>query len=138
MAILSVKNIKKTYTTRFGGNQVQALKNVTFDVEQGEYVAIMGESGSGQDDAAQYSGRAGQADLSGPVLTGTAGIWPRIKDIRAWLHSGGINLGFVFQEFQSAGHVLPAGQHLSAAGAGWECGYAEHERSRLTADCGKA
>ena len=37
MAILSVKNIKKTYTTRFGGNQVQALKNVTFDVEQGEY-----------------------------------------------------------------------------------------------------
>lgn len=48
MAILSVKNIKKTYTTRFGGNQVQALKNVTFDVEQGEYVAIMGESGSGK------------------------------------------------------------------------------------------
>lgn len=42
MAILSVKNIKKTYITRFGGNQVQALKNVTFDVEQGEYVAIMG------------------------------------------------------------------------------------------------
>ena len=37
MAILSVKNLKKIYTTRFGGNQVQALKNVTFDVECGEY-----------------------------------------------------------------------------------------------------
>lgn len=47
MAILEVNNVKKVYTTRFGGNQVQALTNVTFSVEKGEYVAIMGESGSG-------------------------------------------------------------------------------------------
>lgn len=47
MSILEVKGLKKTYTTRFGGNQVQALKNVSFSVEEGEYVAIMGESGSG-------------------------------------------------------------------------------------------
>ena len=47
MAILEVKNLKKIYTTRFGGAQVQALSNVTFSVEPGEYVAIMGESGSG-------------------------------------------------------------------------------------------
>ena len=46
MSILEVKGLKKTYTTRFGGNQVQALKNVSFSVEEGEYVAIMGESGS--------------------------------------------------------------------------------------------
>ena len=48
MEILNVSNLKKTYTTRFGGNQVQALKGVTFSVERGEYVAIMGESGSGK------------------------------------------------------------------------------------------
>ena len=48
MAILSVENLKKTYTTRFGGNQVKALTNVSFQVEEGEYVAIMGESGSGK------------------------------------------------------------------------------------------
>ena len=48
MAILEVKNLKKIYTTRFGGAQVQALSNVTFSVEPGEYVAIMGESGSGK------------------------------------------------------------------------------------------
>ena len=30
MAILEVRNLKKTYTSRFGGNQVQALKNVYF------------------------------------------------------------------------------------------------------------
>lgn len=48
MALLDVKNVKKIYTTRFGKNQVEALKNVTFSVEEGEYVAIMGESGSGK------------------------------------------------------------------------------------------
>lgn len=47
MKILDVHNIRKIYTTRFGGNQVQALKDVTFSVENGEFVAIMGESGSG-------------------------------------------------------------------------------------------
>ena len=45
MAILEVRNLKKIYTTRFGGNQVQALADLNFSVEKGEYVAIMGESG---------------------------------------------------------------------------------------------
>ena len=48
MSLLEVTNLKKIYTTRFGGNKVQALSNVTFSVEEGEYVAIMGESGSGK------------------------------------------------------------------------------------------
>ena len=47
MALLEVTNIKKIFSTRFGGNKVQALSNVTFSVEEGEFVAIMGESGSG-------------------------------------------------------------------------------------------
>lgn len=46
MTLLEVKNLKKTYNTRFGGTPVQALSNVTFSVEEGEYIAIMGESGS--------------------------------------------------------------------------------------------
>ena len=36
MAILEVNNVKKVYTTRFGGNQVQALTDVSFSVEKGE------------------------------------------------------------------------------------------------------
>lgn len=39
MAILEVKNIKKVYTTRFGSVKVQALNDVNFSVEEGEYVA---------------------------------------------------------------------------------------------------
>ena len=48
MTLLDVRNVKKVYTTRFGGNKVEALHNITFSVEQGEYLAIMGESGSGK------------------------------------------------------------------------------------------
>ena len=48
MALLEVSNVKKIYSTRFGENKVQALSNVTFSVEEGEFVAIMGESGSGK------------------------------------------------------------------------------------------
>ena len=43
MSLLEVKNVKKIYTTRFSNQQVQALSNVTFSVEKGEYVAIMGD-----------------------------------------------------------------------------------------------
>ena len=41
MALLEVKNLKKVYTTRFTQNQVQALTNVNFSVNKGEYVAIL-------------------------------------------------------------------------------------------------
>lgn len=56
MTILEVSCLKKVYTTRLGGNQVQALADVSFSVEEGEYVAIMGES------AAEYSGSTGSPD----------------------------------------------------------------------------
>lgn len=34
MSLLEVTNLKKIYTTRFGGNKVQALTNVNFSVEK--------------------------------------------------------------------------------------------------------
>ncbi|MDE6566249.1 MAG: ATP-binding cassette domain-containing protein, partial [Lachnospiraceae bacterium] len=44
--ILSVKNVSKVYG--MGENAVQALKNVNFEMEQGEFVALQGTSGSGK------------------------------------------------------------------------------------------
>lgn len=32
MSILTVENLRKVYSTRFGGNRVEALKNVSFSV----------------------------------------------------------------------------------------------------------
>ena len=45
MNLLEVKNLRKVYTTRFGGTQVEALRSVSFGLEKGEYTAVMGESG---------------------------------------------------------------------------------------------
>ena len=96
MAILEVSNLKKIYTTRFGGNKVQALSNVTFSVEKGEYVAIMGESGSGKTTllnilAALDRPTAGKVMLEGKELSG-------IKEAEMATFRRE-NLGFVFQEF---------------------------------------
>lgn len=41
MSILEVSGLRKVYTSRLGGSRVEALRNVSFTVEQGEYVAIM-------------------------------------------------------------------------------------------------
>ena len=96
MTILEVQNLKKTYTTRFGGNQVEALKNVTFSVEEGEYVAIMGESGSGKTTllnilAALDKPTGGRIKLKGRDLSTV----PE-REIATFRRQ---NLGFVFQDF---------------------------------------
>ena len=46
MPLIEIKNIVKTYTT--GEDSFNALNGVSFSVEKGEFVAIMGTSGSGK------------------------------------------------------------------------------------------
>ena len=47
MRILDVENVRKVYGGTGGRVSVEALTNVSFSVEKGEFIAIMGESGSG-------------------------------------------------------------------------------------------
>lgn len=96
MALLDVKNVKKIYTTRFGGNPVQALSNVSFSVEKGEYVAIMGESGSGKTTLLNILA-ALDKPTSGEVLLNSKSIVSiKEKDISAFRRD---NLGFIFQDY---------------------------------------
>ena len=96
MNILQVSDLRKVYTTRFGGQSVEALRAVTFDVEQGEYVAVMGESGSGKTTllnilAALDKPTSGQVQLEGKDIG-------KVKDadMAAFRRD---HLGFVFQDF---------------------------------------
>ena len=96
MSLLHVEGLKKVYTTRFGGQQVETLRDVNFEVEEGEYVAIMGESGSGKTTllnilAALDRPTAGSVLLDGKDLAGV-----RESDMAAFRRD---HLGFVFQEF---------------------------------------
>ncbi len=96
MDILEVNNLRKIYTTRFGGAKVQALSNVSFTVEEGEFVAIMGESGSGKTTllnilAALDKPTSGEVSLRGKKLSSV-----KDKDIAKFRRD---NLGFVFQDF---------------------------------------
>ena len=96
MTILEVHNLKKIYTTRFGGNPVQALSQVSFSVEEGEYVAIMGESGSGKTTLLNILA-ALDKPTSGEVLLGGRSLSTlKEKELAAFRRE---NLGFVFQDF---------------------------------------
>ena len=96
MSILSVSGVQKIYTTRFGGNKVEALKSVSFQVEQGEYVAIMGESGSGKTTLLNILAALDKPTSGSVVLDGKDLSKIKESQVAAFRRD---NLGFVFQEF---------------------------------------
>ena len=96
MSILNVSGIQKVYTTRFGGNKVEALKSVSFGVEQGEYVAIMGESGSGKTTLLNILAALDKPTSGAVVLDGKDLSKIKESQVAAFRRD---NLGFVFQEF---------------------------------------
>ena len=96
MPLLEVSHLQKIYTTRFGGNQVEALKNVNFSVEPGEYAAIMGESGSGKTTLLNILAALDRPTSGEVLLNGRALSDIREKDMAAFRRT---HLGFVFQDF---------------------------------------
>lgn len=96
MSLLQVHNLKKIYTTRFGGNRVQALRDVNFSVERGEYVAIMGESGSGKTTLLNILAALDRPTGGKVLLNGDDIVAVKEKALSAFRRK---NLGFVFQDF---------------------------------------
>jgi putative ABC transport system ATP-binding protein len=93
-ALLEVKNVKKTY--KMGKVLVPALRGVTFDVEEGEFLAILGPSGSGKSTLLHTIGGLDRP-TEGEVLIDGINLYKqsdnKLAEIR--LHK----VGFVFQFF---------------------------------------
>lgn len=96
MPILEVSHVKKIYSTRLGGNQVEALHDVSFSVEKGEYIAIMGESGSGKTTLLNILAALDKPTSGEVILDKNSLTKIRESQIAAFRRD---NLGFVFQDF---------------------------------------
>ena len=96
MSFLEVSGVKKIYSSRFGGNRVEALRDVNFRVEQGEFVSIMGESGSGKTTLLNILAALDKPTAGSVVLDGMNFSGIRESDITAFRRD---HLGFVFQDF---------------------------------------
>ena len=96
MSILNVSSVSKIYTSRFGTNKVQALDNVSFEVNEGEYVAVMGESGSGKTTLLNIIASLDKATSGDVILDGKNLSKLKESEISEFRRD---NLGFVFQDF---------------------------------------
>jgi putative ABC transport system ATP-binding protein len=96
MSMLEVNCLEKVYKTRLGGQQVQALRGITFSVEEGEYVAIMGESGSGKTTLLNILAALDRPTGGSVLLDGIQTSQLKEKELSRFRRD---HLGFVFQDF---------------------------------------
>lgn len=95
MEILNVKNLCKTYGQ--GEARVEALKNVSFSLEKGEFAAVLGESGSGKSTLLNCIG-ALDSPTSGTILMDGQDLFSMKEEKRTIFRRR--NIGFIFQSFQ--------------------------------------
>lgn len=95
MEILNVNNLCKTYGE--GEAKVNALKNVSFSLEKGEFAAIVGESGSGKSTLLNCIG-ALDTPTSGTILMDGQNLFSMKEEARTIFRRR--NIGFIFQSFQ--------------------------------------
>jgi len=93
-AIISVKNLVKIYT--MGDVEVHALRGINLTIEKGDFVAILGKSGSGK---STFMNILGCLDVPtrGEFLLDGVDVSSMAKDQLANLRN--LKIGFVFQSF---------------------------------------
>src|SRR5262249_24987869 len=94
MALLELRDVWKTYT--LGDVEVHALRGVSVDIDRGEFVAVMGASGSGKSTFMNLLGCLDQPTHGTYRLEGVA-VSAMSVDERAAIRNH--RIGFVFQHF---------------------------------------
>lgn len=97
--IISMTDVKKIYA--MGEQQVQALRGISFEVEQGEFLSIMGPSGSGKSTCMNMIGCLDRPSSGVVSICGKQTALMSEKEL-AFLKNR--TIGFVFQQY----HLLPA------------------------------
>lgn len=92
--IIVLKNIEKVYDT--GALAVKALKGINLTIKQGEYVAIMGQSGSGKSTMMNILGCL-DTPTSGSYFLDGIDVTNERKDKLSYIRNE--KIGFVFQSF---------------------------------------
>lgn len=95
MEILRVENLCKTYGK--GEAKVDALRDVSFSLEKGEFAAVVGESGSGKSTLLNCIG-ALDTPTSGSILIDRQNLFSMKEEKRTIFRRR--NIGFIFQSFQ--------------------------------------
>ena len=96
--MISVKNLKKTYL--LGGEEVHALDDVSLSIKEHEFVAIIGQSGSGKSTFMNMLGCLDRPDSGEITLDGTDILKCKEKELSVIRNK---KIGFIFQQF----HLLP-------------------------------
>ena len=97
--VVKLDKVVKTYF--MGDNQVQALRGISFEIEQGEFTAIMGPSGSGKSTCMNMIGCLDRPSSGLVEINGRETALMNEKEL-AQLRN--ITIGFVFQQY----HLIPA------------------------------
>ena len=95
MEILKVQQLCKTYGS--GEAKVDALKNVSFSLEKGQFAAVVGESGSGKSTLLNCIG-ALDTPTSGTIQIDGQDLFSMKEEKRTIFRRR--NIGFIFQSFQ--------------------------------------
>ncbi|EKU41552.1 ABC transporter ATP-binding protein [Lysinibacillus sp. HST-98] len=127
--ILKVENIEKVYGNK--GNVTHALKNISFEVQKGDFIAIMGPSGSGKSTLLNCistidTATAGHVFIDGEDVTKLKGH--KLSKFRSE------KLGFIFQEYNLL-DTLTAFENVSLALSiiNYPVNEIEHEVDRVAA-----